>query len=455
MRVLMISHRFPPDAVAGVERYTESLADELQAGGDAVTVLTRRPGPGPVRPVREQGTAGVDVIRLVGGGVDRERWLHLARSMEDSFSTILEELQPDVVHVNHLVDLSPRFLALARAAGAAVVLTLHDFWFPCPRITLQRPDGSLCDGPQGGAACAAHCYGPEPGIVDGDVGPTDRLRLRALYFRRLLDVPDRVLCPSRYVADWFEGWGLEAGRVRPLPNGIRLPAPAEERDEAARPRGRLQLAILGAVVRHKGHNVVIEALAGDGVDADLYVHGPLGDAGFASELRALAADVPGLRLHICGAYEPADLSLLLEGIDLVIVPSVWPETFCLVVREGLARGVPAITTRLGALPAAIEHGVNGFLYDHDQPAQLGDLLRRSAREPGLLERLARGAVSTRIPTLEEHADGVRAEYAAALGEREANAVGAEAAIHELEALERLLGDSPGEVPSTQTLEGVA
>ena len=42
MNVLLVTHRFPPDGISGVERYTQTLAAELRRGGDQVTVVTRR-----------------------------------------------------------------------------------------------------------------------------------------------------------------------------------------------------------------------------------------------------------------------------------------------------------------------------------------------------------------------------------------------------------------------------
>ncbi|MDX1579739.1 MAG: glycosyltransferase, partial [Gemmatimonadota bacterium] len=173
----------------------------------------------------------------------------------------------------------------------------------------------------------------------------------------------------------------------------------------------LALAVLGAVVPHKGHRVLVDAIARAGLDGvELLVAGPLGDPAYARELRARADAVPGLRLRLVGPYEPCDLSALLAGVDVLVAPSLWPETFCLVVREALARGVPAITTRLGALPDGVEDGVDGFLYEHDAPAELGTLLRRLAREAGLLARLREGASRSRVTTLDEHVREVRTVY---------------------------------------------
>ncbi len=434
MRVLITAHRFPPDAVAGVERHTESLARELSGLGDEVTVVSRRPGPGPIRSVPDRTGGPFEVIRLTGGGVDREHILHLADELDRVFECLLDERAPQVVHVNHLVDLSPRIPVTARARCAALVMTLHDFWIPCPRITLLKPDGARCGGPEGGRACGRGCAGGGDSSTDA----ADRWVLRALYTRRLLDLPDRIVCPSAYVAHWFEEWGVDPDRLLVRPNGVDVPEGPGDPPEPRRD-GRLRLAILGAVAPHKGHHVVLDALAGaDAGPVTLFVHGPVGDPAYLGELRSRAAEIGDLELRVCGPYEPEELSLLLADVHALVTPSVWPETFCLVIREAHARGVPALTTRLGALAEAIDPGVNGFFYDHDEPAQLRALIGRLGREPELRRRLAKGALATRVTTQAEHAARMREVYEEAIEGRDANRRRAAAAASELRSLERLL-----------------
>lgn len=405
----MVSHRFPPDAVAGVERYTETLAAELRGRQDEVSVVTRRPAAGPVRLEQETLDNGTRVFRLAGGAVDRAQFLRGTEELETLFRKALRLARPRVVHVNHLIDLSPRFIAEAHRSGAAVVLTLHDFYMACPRIILRKTSGALCAGPAGGRECATVCYAGS--------GRSRRWELRARYFRTLLQLPERLLCPSPYVRDSFLGFGAPADRTRVVPNGIWIrPSPPGE-ETRSDSEGKLRLLTLGAVVPHKGHHVVLEALRSAALSAvDFTVAGPIGDPEYVRELRRTADEIRGARLRLYGEYQPAELAFLLQDVDCLIAPSQWPETFCLVTREALVHGVPVLTTRLGALPDAVRDGENGFLFDHDDPGELASHLSRLHAEPALRAALRRGARKTPVPSLSEHATAVRTLYVEALEE---------------------------------------
>ena len=76
----------------------------------------------------------------------------------------------------------------------------------------------------------------------------------------------------------------------------------------------------------------------------------------AAELREAAEEAPDLQLRLYGGFEPAFLPVLLADADLMLVPSLVPETFSIVVREAFACGLPVIASRIGALPEAIRDG---------------------------------------------------------------------------------------------------
>jgi len=173
---------------------------------------------------------GATLHRFIGGGLRADYRLVHHQRLEQLFGAVLVESAPDVVHFNHLLDLSPRFIEIARRRGVAVVLTLHDFYFACPRVHLQKPSGELCDGPDGGRECARSCF------AGTDTAASLRWGLRCGYFRRLLGGVERIICPSQYVAAYFEAFGAEPDRVRVISNGVSIP-PAEPAHRV-RPRRR-------------------------------------------------------------------------------------------------------------------------------------------------------------------------------------------------------------------------
>jgi glycosyltransferase involved in cell wall biosynthesis len=56
--------------------------------------------------------------------------------------------------------------------------------------------------------------------------------------------------------------------------------------------------------------------------------------------------------------------------DVLIAPSIWPESFGLVTREALAAGLWVIASQAGALAEPIEHAVNGLVV---QPGSVEEL----------------------------------------------------------------------------------
>ncbi|QEH36939.1 GDP-mannose-dependent alpha-(1-2)-phosphatidylinositol mannosyltransferase [Aquisphaera giovannonii] len=409
MRILLTAHRFPPDAIAGVERYTQSLASELTSRGDCVHVVTRRPAMEPNSPgvEVERIAGGPTVHRFVGGGGGDQDAPEVRRKLESLFEGVLAWSEPEVVHINHLGDLSPRFAEIARCRGAEVVLSLHDFFLVCAHAHLRRPTGELCDGPRRGKECHRTCF--------ASTAPSGlaRWEKRCDDYRSVLGQAGRIICPSRFIASYFEAYGVPSERLQVIPNGVSIP-PDEAPELASQPRQGgpvLQLVFLGTVVAHKGVHMILEALSRAALGAvRLWAIGATPDPEYTRLLRKRAERIAGLEFRLYGPYDPRILPLLLRDADCAIVPSLVAESFSITTREALVRSVPVLASRLGALPEAIQDGENGFTFNPDQPEELASLLRRIATEPGLLRRLRGGARASRTLTTAQHADLVRSVY---------------------------------------------
>ncbi|MGD9404540.1 MAG: glycosyltransferase [Anaerolineae bacterium] len=103
-------------------------------------------------------------------------------------------------------------------------------------------------------------------------------------------------------------------------------------------------------------------------------------------------------------YHQEDLPAILRSIDVVIVPSLWHETFSIVAREALLSGTPVVASEVGALPEIVEHGRNGLLVPAGGVDALHGALQRLSVERGLLARLQDGArhSAKQIKSREEH-----------------------------------------------------
>lgn len=408
MRVLLVTHRYPPLGVTGVERLSEQTALALTEAGHEVTVLTRHDAEAPPSPILQHTVRnGIDVAVIAGGGPLHGRFPKLAPTLERLFERTLLEANPEVVLISHLINHSPTYVSIAHRWQVPVVIELHDFFFACERAHLDRFSGERCSGPEGGRACATHCYPNESRAVE-------RWALRTHMFRHALQQADALICPSIFVADYFR----EAFRpLRPplhlIGNGVELSAPARSE---SRPTDRpLHLACVGVVAPHKGTHVVLEALRMARLPAarvSLFgvVYPP-----YYRGLVKLADKIDNVELHAYGSFDPAELPILLDDVDAVVIPSLVWESYSIVAREAMACGVPVIASRLGALPEAIRHRQNGLLFEPDSPLDLAVMLQTIEQDRAQLDALRRGirrtdwiSVQQRFERLEAVLQGVLA-----------------------------------------------
>lgn len=414
MRVLLVSHGYPPFGLAGVERVTERTARALTAAGHSVTVLSRRTTPAPPLPSVERSRLqdGVNVVMVSGGGMAPGGPFpgHQDR-LERIFERLLLELLPDIVLIGHLKTHSPGYVSIAHRWRIPVVMELHDFYTVCERAHLERPSGELCKGPEGGRACAQHCF-PQQEDAEG------RWALRTHLFRWALDRADALVCPSEFVADYLCELGVPRGRVQVIPNGIPFtgqPLLGRRAPKPHPPREPLHLASLGPVTPHKGAHIVVEALRKACMPAVRYTLFGALEQPYAQRLRKSAERIDGVELSTYGVYDSSFLPQLLANVDAVIIPSLVWETFSIVAREAMACGVPVIASRLGALPEAVREGENGLLFTAGASSELAELLQRLDTNRSELARLRDGirssdwiTVTERTRRLEEVLERVRA-----------------------------------------------
>lgn len=395
MRLLYVIHQFFPDCHSGTEQYCLATAREARRRGDEVTVLSLNwESHRDVPPIRlfELPYDGFRVLRL-------DHWQRLNPNeilrdyenlhLDGWFRRVLDDVRPHAVHFFHLRQLGSNLIPVAKSSGARVVVSLTDFWFLCPRFTLLRADGSLCEGPpDGGAGCVA-CNHPDLAGVTPAPSPAATSDDAPARLRALLDRPkvqwsrlqqaDAVFAPSRFLADLFAKNGFAHPHLEVVPYGLEpgriVPQPV------TRPRTPLRLAFCGVLSPWKAPHLAIEALRSVTVPVELRLHGRLEEPMFADYIASLRAAAAGdARITFAGAYAAAEASRVFADMDVLIVPSIWYENTPFVVLEAFAAGVPVIASDLGGLREIVREGENGALFVAGDAKSLAGAVQRLAAQ---------------------------------------------------------------------------
>ena len=91
-----------------------------------------------------------------------------------------------------------------------------------------------------------------------------------------------------------------------------------------------------------------------------------------------------------GSYSVDQLPQRMARVDWCIVPSVWWESFALVISEAWMFKRPVIASNVGGPGERVTHEKDGLLFDVADASALAQTIRRACREEGLWKRLVDG-----------------------------------------------------------------
>ncbi|MGI5915771.1 MAG: glycosyltransferase family 4 protein [Anaerolineae bacterium] len=432
MDIVLITHHFPPRYNAGGEQYAYRVARGLARMGHAISVVcVESISRGTLTPRSEfEIYEGLPVHRLffdLEQAPDSFEWSYHNPKLGQWIRRFLADTRPDIVHVNSGYLLGGAVPQAAHDLGIPTVLTLHDYWYLCPMMSLLRQDGRICHEPVPPERCAwcwlsqRRRYGVLDRYAGGRLGDgfvalsrlgaatrlfegtplISRMAERRAYLFDVFQNIDRVLSPSWFLIKKMDQYGFDAERIIHLPFGLsqniakvnRL----RERDTAM----PLRIGYLGQIALHKGVHLLVKAfrrLSGAPDGRRLVLHGRLPEGTpYSKRLRRMAGGDEAITF--AGPYPNERVGQVLSELDVVVVPSIWYENRPTVIIEAFAHGVPVVAARLGGMAELIDDGRNGLLFDPGDADSLRAQLQRLLDEPDLLARLRRGIPP--VPTPEE------------------------------------------------------
>jgi glycosyltransferase involved in cell wall biosynthesis len=439
MRILLITHFFPPRYNAGTENYTLGLAKSLQSKGHDVRVVCTEDwdtGASYCNGITEDIYQGVPVKRIHLNWMmaeDPNRILYYSHEMKTWLSQLLVQESCDIVHILSTYSFGVGIMESVKEARIPLVLTLMDFWFLCPSVQLLRSNSELCDGVTTALECQS-CLMVDSGVARKFVGLGISPEVQALFWgplshltiiakqrgfrgnllnmsdrksmlKEAIELPDLVLTHSRIVREMFS---RHTGRnIKIVQNGHDLSWLNAYMGKTS--SQKLRIGYVGQIIPIKGVHVLIKAFkwADLGSRAKLEIWGGLEkDPEYTGRLRALIENDSSIALH--GRFLHDNLAEVFSNIDVLVVPSLWYENAPLVIQEAFAAETPVITTNLGGMAEMVSHDVNGLLFERGNTEDLAGQLRRLIEDPGLLERLMTGI--PKVKTIEEEVGELETLY---------------------------------------------
>ncbi len=325
MKVALVAESFLPQS-NGVTNSLLRVIDHLTARGDEAMVIApeSKGSQGPVR----YGIASI--TRLPAMGWPGYRDVRVALSGVGKISRVLEDYEPDIVH-----------LASPFTLGWTAVRAANELDLPCVAIYQTEIPS----------------YADRYGMAWGE----------GILWNRVLNIHERAdltLAPSTYAMRQLDQLGVP--RLRLWPRGVDAARfhPAKRSDslrKAWAPNGEVIVGYVGRLAAEKRVEDLARLATVDGIRVVIVGEGPSHE-----KLKALLPDA-----RFLGFLTGDDLAEAVASFDL-FVHCGEVETFCQTIQEALASGVPIVAPRRGGPIDLVDHGETGFLYT---PGQLDEMVR--------------------------------------------------------------------------------
>lgn len=326
--VLVIDHLLG----GGANQYRDNMVAEYQKAGRAVLLWTFVP-----MTFRFKLQLYTVHAACQETGADWKLWERLANCGcvdEVIFNNGVTYPEPEL--------LPERLIFFKSQSKASLTVLVHDFFMVCPSHFLLNNTGSYCGLPDDATCntCLPACKDPLVALCR----TRDITAWRAAW-GRLLYAANRVICFSRNTRSLLIHAFPRLAENEPEvhPHSV---CHMEGSYSYPRTSKTITIAMVGNINRHKGSEIftaLLDEIDSRTISCNAFVIGTLN----------------GVRKHRnlveTGPYHPEQLPVLLNnyGIHLVLMLSIWPETFSYVTHELITLGVPVLSFDIGAQGDAV------------------------------------------------------------------------------------------------------
>ncbi|WP_169337631.1 glycosyltransferase [Segetibacter koreensis] len=403
-----------PDQVAGTEVYTWALAKSLKAKGHEVTIVT--PNYKSFE-LYEYKYDGLLVKRYAEQG-NRDRSVIMGKRPPDgieAFQKLIQELNPDIVHIQELAGSSGIGLYHARVLkqmAIRIIFTLHLARYSCFSGTLMYKGKEPCSGLIDIERCTrcalskqrisnmcrqALYYTSMPlynlnintGRINHSIGTAfsypfiiEQLQSNLL---EIFSLSEKIIV----LTDWYKEVLLKNGIPENKMCIIKQAIPYNIQTSKVRDLKTpepVKLVFVGRIDPIKGLHLLIDAIVGlpqDKIVLDIF--GATNDEDYLLNLHSKTKASNNIVWK--GLLTPTDVVPTIRQFDALVLPSTVAEMSPLVIQEAFAAEVPVIGANLAGIAEQVQHGYNGLLFDFNSTSSLRKVLSGIIEDKTVLDKL--------------------------------------------------------------------
>jgi glycosyltransferase involved in cell wall biosynthesis len=377
----MLAQNYSP-IIGGEERHVQDLSVELSKRGHEVAVATlHTPGAAEfeldhgVRIYRVKST-----MQRTPGLYSRPERSHAPPFPDPEVMLALRQIiareQPQIVHAHNWILHS--FLPLKASSRAPLVVSLHSYNLACVQQRLMH-FGMPCSGPS--LTKCLRCASDHYGMLKGNVTTlTHRLSQPAV--RAAVD----LFLPVSMATAVGNGLIKKQLPFEVIPNFLpdEMDLPSGEMDTYFSQLPEDGYLLFVADLRlDKGVGVLLQAYAGLQNPPPLVLIG--------RRCPDTPSDLPK-NVILMDSWPHVAVMEAFRRSSLALLPSVWLETFGIVVIEAMSMGRPVITSRIAGPAEIVVHGENGLLVPPGDSFALRESIQRLLDNPELRERMGQSAL---------------------------------------------------------------
>lgn len=396
MKILMVNKFLHPNG--GSETYIFKLGEQLQKTGHEVQFFGMEHAGRVVGNHAECYTSDMD---FHGGGLKKLLYpLRIIYSAEarKKMRLVLEDFQPDVVHLNNInFQLTPSVIYAVRAyekkhgKHVRIVYTAHDYQWVCPNHMMRVPaTGEICFACRGGdfRQCS------RKRCIHGSRMKSLLGTIEAAYYakRKTYGMVDVIVCPSEFMKKQLDTDPLLADKTVMMHNFIETDMGQNDTDE----KSKDYVLYFGRFSEEKGTGTLLEACrALPDIPFVFAGKGPLEEK---------VRQVPNVENR--GFVTGEALHRLILNARFSVYPSEWYENCPFSVMESQMYATPVLASDLGGAPELVQAGRTGDLFRGGDIQELTEHIRALWNDPELCRKYSENCKDINFDTVEEYCDKI-------------------------------------------------